>query len=300
MANENLLIYFYTIKFYKMKNISIFLGLLLALGFNTSIAQIKNVKSTKVAVNGNCGMCKKTIETNGSESNVSKVSWDTDKKIAEISFDSTKTSEEAILKKIALAGYDNAQFRAPDDVYGKLHECCQYDRDHQMAKGGPNAGSHDHMQHGTEHNNHSTDQAKNLDPIFNAYLNLKDALIATDSKAANAAAAKLSSAIQKVDMASLGEKEHHTWMKVKSGLEKSANQISKDPKIESQRNTFINLSNEIYALAKDANTNLELYYQFCPMANNNKGAYWLSKEDKIKNPYFGSKMMTCGEVKEKI
>ena len=42
------------------------------------------------------------------------------------------------------------------------------------------------------------------------------------------------------------------------------------------------------------------YVQFCPMANSDKGANWLSKENKVVNPYFGASMIKCGEVKETI
>ena len=42
---------------------------------------------------------------------------------------------------------------------------------------------------------------------------------------------------------------------------------------------------------------IKAYYQFCPMADNNKGAYWLSKEETILNPYFGKAMHSCGEIK---
>jgi membrane fusion protein, copper/silver efflux system len=44
----------------------------------------------------------------------------------------------------------------------------------------------------------------------------------------------------------------------------------------------------------------QVYRQFCPMANNDKGAFWLSLDEKINNPYYGSSMLTCGEVKEII
>jgi hypothetical protein len=43
-----------------------------------------------------------------------------------------------------------------------------------------------------------------------------------------------------------------------------------------------------------------LYLEYCPMANNNEGAFWLSNEKQIKNPYFGDMMLTCGSVKETI
>jgi Cu(I)/Ag(I) efflux system membrane fusion protein len=46
--------------------------------------------------------------------------------------------------------------------------------------------------------------------------------------------------------------------------------------------------------------NKKIYNQFCPMANNDKGANWLSFQENIKNPYFGDAMLTCGNVEETI
>lgn len=51
---------------------------------------------------------------------------------------------------------------------------------------------------------------------------------------------------------------------------------------------------------KVAKTETPTYYQFCPMANGGKGANWLSKENEVKNPYYGSEMLTCGKVVETI
>ena len=59
---------------------------------------------------------------------ISKAVWDKDNKTAVLTFDSTKTNEDAILKSIALAGYDNEKFIAPDNAYNKLDMCCQYER----------------------------------------------------------------------------------------------------------------------------------------------------------------------------
>jgi len=36
------------------------------------------------------------------------------------------------------------------------------------------------------------------------------------------------------------------------------------------------------------------------MYNDDKGAMWLSETDEIKNPFYGSKMLKCGKVQEKI
>ncbi len=43
-----------------------------------------------------------------------------------------------------------------------------------------------------------------------------------------------------------------------------------------------------------------LYLQFCPMAFGNKGATWLATSEEINNPYFGTMMLNCGEVRRQI
>lgn len=97
---------------------------------STSIqAQIKNAKTETVKVNGNCGMCKSRIERAGNIKDVAIVEWDKETKIATLTYDATKTSQDEILKRIALAGYDSKKVLATDEAYSKLPGCCQYDRD---------------------------------------------------------------------------------------------------------------------------------------------------------------------------
>lgn len=66
------------------------------------------------------------------------------------------------------------------------------------------------------------------------------------------------------------------------------------------RDHFDALSLNIYDLIKVSKQETPTYYQFCPMANDGKGATWLSKENIVKNPYFGSMMLNCGKVTETI
>lgn len=55
----------------------------------------------------------------------------------------------------------------------------------------------------------------------------------------------------------------------------------------------------MYKLVKELPINdSEVFYQFCPMANAGKGAYWLSEQSKISNPYRGKSMPSCGSTKE--
>ena len=74
-----------------------------------------------------------------------------------------------------------------------------------------------------------------------------------------------------------------------------------DPTCERQRQAFSVLSSSVYAMLKNADLkNAGIYHQYCPMAFNDKGAFWLSEEREIKNPYFGKKMLECGEVKDSL
>lgn len=81
----------------------------------------------------------------------------------------------------------------------------------------------------------------------------------------------------------------------------SAAKITAASDIEAQRSAYSKMSNDMIALVKKAGVNNgELYVEYCPMAFDDKGASWLSSSKEIRNPYFGEKMLTCGEVKETI
>ena len=90
--------------------------------------QVDNTKTETVKIYGNCGMCKKTIDKSGNIVDIAKVDWNKDTKMATISYDSTRTNLDEILKRISNAGYDSDAFNAPDEAYRNLHECCQYER----------------------------------------------------------------------------------------------------------------------------------------------------------------------------
>lgn len=96
--------------------------------FNCTAQNIANAKTETVKIYGNCRMCEKTIEKAAAQKGAAKADWDTDTKMAKITFDSTKTTLDDVLKRIAAAGYDSDQFRATDEAYNNLHGCCQYDR----------------------------------------------------------------------------------------------------------------------------------------------------------------------------
>lgn len=125
--------------------------------------------------------------------------------------------------------------------------------------------------------------------LVNAYLEMKDALVNTDAAGAKKAAENAQEALSDQD----GD--------AAKALHENIKQISSTESVEEQRKHFDQLSKHLYSLVKaNENTELTLYKQYCPMAFDNTGAFWLSSSDEIRNPYFGDQMLKCGRVEETI
>ncbi len=281
------------------KSISnLLVAITLLLSFTSCNAQIKNAKTETVKIYGNCGMCEKTIEKAGSLKKVAIVDWNKDTKMATLTYDAKKTNQEEILKRIALAGYDSDKFLAPDKAYNDLAGCCQYDREAKVpVKSEAIVENHEnHM----ETTNTQVQEQNQLKAIFDNYFSVKDALVKTDGNTASTKSAELLSAINAVKMEKLEMDIHMVWMKVVAELKEDAEHISDTKDTSHQRDHFMTLSKNMYALIKVSKTETPTYYQFCPMANDGKGANWLSKESTVKNPYYGSQMLSCGKTVETI
>ena len=272
---------------------------ILLFSFSSCNAQIKNTKTESVKIYGNCEMCEKTIETAGSVEKIANVDWNKDTKMATITYDSTKTNQDEILKRIALAGYDSDKFLAPDDVYSKLAGCCQYERVKKTAIVST-AVIEDHSMHNQENVVETKQEVNQLKTIFESYFALKDALVKSDGKLVSTLAKDVLANINSVKMEKLSSEEHTVWMKVMSSLKSNTEKIVATTIIEKQRVVFMDLSANFYALLKVSKQDYSIYYQNCPMYNDGKGANWLSKENAVKNPYYGSQMLTCGKTVETI
>ena len=147
----------------------------------------------------------------------------------------------------------------------------------------------------------STNFQNQLKTVFIDYINLKDALVKDDSKKVKSESKILLTNLSKVDMKLLKDNETHIhWMSLEKEIKASATSISNTSKIKEQRNHFKYLSSYLTNAIEAFGINEKVYHQFCPMADDNNGAYWLSKEEKVINPYFGDAMLTCGEVKQII
>ena len=142
----------------------------------------------------------------------------------------------------------------------------------------------------------STSIEKSFQPVIDAYIEIKDALIQSDVILASTKSEALRKTLDEISVSERA-KTNNYW----SILHKSSKGINENVTLENQRKQFQIISDNLIAMVGNFDeVEDKLFVQFCPMADNNNGAYWLSKEEKVINPYFGDAMLTCGEVKQVI
>ncbi len=278
------------------------------LSFAACEAQIKNAKTENVKIFGNCGMCETTIEKAGNLKKVANVDWNKDNQMATITYDTTQTNQDEILKRIALSGYDSEKFLAPNDVYANLPGCCQYERAtpilEKIAESNEDTTKAqltiNHVDHKRDETTKPIQKVSPLTDVFDNYFAVKDALVKTDENVASAKAQKLLLHINALKVEQLSTDEKAVWTNVGKGLKDDVQKIADNKDISVQRAHFITLSKNIFDLIKVSKQNTPTYLQHCPMANDGKGADWLSKENVIKNPYYGAQMLSCGKIVQTI
>ena len=155
-----------------------------------------------------------------------------------------------------------------------------------------------HMQDGEEHDmgeveDMSGDMAMNLEfkdekmsPVYGHYNHVRMALVNSDAAEAQSGGKMLVEALQNAN----GSTE---------ALE-AAQKIAQADDLNVQRTAFSNLSDAMEGMMRGALSSGEVYKQFCPMAFEGKGGYWLASSKEIRNPYYGDKMLNCGSVKDTI
>ena len=151
----------------------------------------------------------------------------------------------------------------------------------------------------------ATAEVKNtssIKEIITTYLQLKNAFAKDNSKDAATAANSVQGAFKNFDKAALTVQQKKVFEDVTDDANEHAEHIGANAgKIAHQREHFVLLSKDVSDLIKTfGNGGQTLYKDFCPMANDGKGATWISEIKDIKNPYLGKAMPTCGSVKETI
>jgi len=140
---------------------------------------------------------------------------------------------------------------------------------------------------------------KQFQGVFDSYILMKDAFVSYNPKDVSKNAKKVKSDLNDVDMGLLEGDAHMEWMKHLEKLTENIEQIANSTDIAKQRISFAEFNETFYTSIKTFGLHHgTIYYQYCPMANGDKGAFWLSTVEEIKNPYFGEAMLSCGETRE--
>jgi len=141
-----------------------------------------------------------------------------------------------------------------------------------------------------------TDFQSQLNEVYQASLALNNAFVAGDASKAKTYAATMSNKMNNVDMSLLKGDAHMAWMGHMKLINSGLTAISVSNDIAEQRTSFAGVSDGLYKSIKSFGVGETVYYHFCPM----KKSSWLTNSEEIKNPYFGSMMLTCGSTKEVI
>lgn len=137
--------------------------------------------------------------------------------------------------------------------------------------------------------------------LLDDYAELKKQLTESSAEGAAGAAKSFLGKIVNFKPAGLPGEQQKYYSEKTETIKKFIQITSENPKLEAQREHFFAITENMYALTKAFKAGKEdLYYQYCPMAFNNNGGYWISKSKEIRNPYFGGKMLKCGQITETL
>lgn len=137
--------------------------------------------------------------------------------------------------------------------------------------------------------------------IINGYLKIKNALANDKSKEATTAANDFEKAVSATNSSKIDSKLVDKYATITESAKKQAALIAtNDGKIAEQRTYFAILSKDITSLLATFGTSKKLYQDYCPMYNEGKNGYWISEIKEIRNPYYGSEMLSCGGMIKEI
>lgn len=147
----------------------------------------------------------------------------------------------------------------------------------------------------------STDFVLQLNKVYDKYIILKNTFVASNFPGVKKAAEELRQSLDETDMNLISGDAMDVWMKLLPDLKKQILLVISSENLKEQREEFSGFNDAFYKVIKTFGLRgRTVYYQYCPMMNDNRGAYWLSEEKDIKNPYYGNEMLTCGETRETL
>jgi hypothetical protein len=146
-----------------------------------------------------------------------------------------------------------------------------------------------------------TEPSPYVNDVIISYINLKNKLVNDDTNGAADKAKLLLASFNRFNTNVLDPKQKKEYLDIAESAKENAEHIGDNAgKLDHQREHFVLLSKDTNDLINLFGTKQKLYQDFCPMADDGKGAIWISETKEIKNPYLGAKMPTCGSVKKEF
>lgn len=148
----------------------------------------------------------------------------------------------------------------------------------------------------------STDFQNQLTEVYNASLKLADSFIAGEVEGISNSGQQVKAALGKIDMGLLKSSEAHMeWMMNLKVMNTALDKMTGSKDTKDQKAAYDSFNQSLFKSIKAFGiTEGSVFYQYCPMALDSQGAYWLSNTKEIRNPYFGGNMLSCGSTKETI
>lgn len=136
--------------------------------------------------------------------------------------------------------------------------------------------------------------------LLSEYLKLKDALVADNLQLSKKEIAAIKTKVEEINTIGLKGEAEKVWKMVNIQLINRAKELSEAKDLKEIRGGFDELSSEVIMLVSKLQVSTPLFVLHCPMADNNRGADWISLSSEVLNPYYGNAMLGCGEVTKTI
>ncbi|MGM0555585.1 MAG: DUF3347 domain-containing protein [Myxococcota bacterium] len=212
--------------------------------------------------------------------------------------------EEAASAESASSKPTQAGEATDDNGESEADEAAQHMDMEGMGHGGTKADSepvhanfmHDEMIILDERADAPQDFRSGLGHMHDHYMAMSEAMVSDDSKAASAAAEKMHEQMGKLDGSALEGEAQKAWKTHQKVMSDSLGHMMEADDMKTMREQFSHMSEGIYgALHSFGGTDHPVHVAHCPMAMDGDGAYWLSTDKEISNPYMGAEMPGCGE-----
>lgn len=136
-----------------------------------------------------------------------------------------------------------------------------------------------------------------MNTFFSSYLMLENALVKEDKATADIVAEEMKFLLDLFAEPLFEGKAELAWSNHKEQYLKSLLEFLKVENLKEKRFYFSQISEVLYCTFKSFDLELgDIHLVYCPVALNNQGAYWLTDNHKIRNPYFGDKRLKCGSI----